>query len=214
MTPLVKLSTLPAEVGAVISELGSGSLDGTASGILDAARAAILDFGVRRITLSDIAARAGVSRMTVYNRFGDLDAVVRALMTREFGSRIEWIARERERRDGRERIIALLVRAARQLPANPLFRKVRASEPELLAPYVLQRLGATQRLALALITRGIAEGQGDGSIRSGDPGRMAAAALLIVQSFVFSAGTIETESVDALLGELERALEGLLGPRS
>lgn len=198
----------------VITELSSGRLDRTGSAILDAARAAILDFGVRRTTLSDIAARAGVSRMTVYSRFGDLDAVVRALMTREFGSRIEWIAREREWRHGRERIIALLVRAARQLPANPLFRKVRASEPELLAPYVVQRLGATQRIALDLITRSIAEGQGDGSIRSGDPGQIAAAALLIVQSFVFSAGTIETEPLDALLGELERALEGLLDPRA
>ena len=163
-------------MSVVSSELGNGTLDETGSTILDAARAAILDFGVRRTTLSDIAARAGVSRMTVYNRFGDLDAVVRTLMTREFGSRIEWIAREREWRHGRERIVALLVRAARQLPANPLFRKVRASEPELLAPYVLQRLGGTQRIALDLITRGIAEGQGDGSVRSGDPGRMAAAA--------------------------------------
>lgn len=134
-------------------------------------------------------------------------------MTREFGSRIEWIAREREWRHGRERIVALLVRAARQLPANPLFRKVRASEPELLTPYVLQRLGGTQRIALDLITRGIAEGQGDGSVRSGEPGRMAAAALLIAQSFVFSAATIDTEPVDALLQELERALEGLLALR-
>jgi AcrR family transcriptional regulator len=213
LTWIVNLSKLQGAMSAVSSELGNGTLDETGSTILDAARAAILDFGVRRITLSDIAARAGVSRMTVYNRFGDLDAVVRALMTREFGSRIEWIAREREWRHGRERIVALLVRAARQLPANPLFRKVRASEPELLAPYVLQRLGGTQRIALDLITRGIAEGQGDGSVRSGDPGRMAAAALLIAQSFVFSAATIDTEPVDALLQELERALEGLLAPR-
>lgn len=57
-------------MSAVISELATGTFDETASTILDAARAAILDFGVRRITLSDIAARAGVSRMTVYNRFG------------------------------------------------------------------------------------------------------------------------------------------------
>src|SRR5205085_12607115 len=156
--------------------------------------------------------RAGVSRMPVYKRFGDLDAMVRALMTREFGSRIEWIAREREWRHGRERIVALLVRAARQLPANPLFRKVRASEPELLAPYVLQRLGGTQRIAPDLITRGIAEGQRDGSIRAGDPGPMAAAALLIAQSSVFSASTIDTESLDALLHGLERALKGLLAP--
>ena len=188
-------------------------LDTTAAAILDAARAAVLDFGVRRATLSEIASRAGVSRMTVYNRFGDLDAVVRALMTREFGSRIQWIAREREWVHGRERLIALLVRAARQLPANPLFRKVRSSEPELLAPYVFERLGATQQLALELIESGIADGQRDGSIRAGETGRIAAAALLMVQSFVFSAATIDTLPIDELLQELQLALEGLLAPQ-
>jgi AcrR family transcriptional regulator len=151
--------------------------------------------------------------MTVYNRFGDLDAVVRALMTREFGSRIEWIAREREWRHGRERLIALLVRAARQLPANPLFRKVRSSEPELLAPYVFERLGATQQLALELIESGIADGQRDGSIRAGEAGFIAATALLMVQSFVFSAVTLGALPIDALLRELQVALEGLLAPQ-
>ncbi len=197
---------------AALAELQQ-PLDPMASAILDAARAAVLDFGVRRVTLSEIAGRAGVSRMTVYNRFGDLDAVVRALMTREFGSRIQWIAREREWRHGRQRLIALLVRAARQLPANPLFRKVRSSEPELLAPYVFERLGATQRLALELIESEIAGGQRDGSIRPGATGGIAAAAMLMVQSFVFSAATIDTLPIDELLQELQRALEGLLAPQ-
>jgi AcrR family transcriptional regulator len=192
--------------------LDTENFDQTSTDILDAARAAVLDFGVRRATLSDIASRAGVSRMTVYNRFGDLEALVRVLMTREFGSRIEWIAREREWRHGRERLVALLVRAARQLPANPLFRKVRGSEPELLTPYVFERLGATQQLALELIARGVTEGQLDGSIRNGDRDQIAASALLIAQSFVFSAATIATVPRDGLLRELEVALEGLLAP--
>ena len=190
------------------------ALDQTATSILDAARAAVLDFGVRRVTLSDIASRAGVSRMTVYNRFGDLESLLRTLVSREFVSRIEWIARERESRHGRERLVSLLVRAARQLPANPLLRKVRASEPELLAPYVLHRLGATQQTALEVISRAVADGQRDGSIRAGNVEAIAAAALLIAQSFVFSAAAIETAPRDELLRELELALEGLLSPKT
>lgn len=213
MTNSVNLSIVETVAAATAAGDLQQPLDPIAARILDAARSAVLDFGVSRTTLSEIAARAGVSRMTVYKRFGDLDAVVRALMTREFGSRIEWIARERESRHGRERLIALLVRAARQLPANPLFRKVRSTEPELLAPYVFERLGATQQLALDLIESAVARGQRDGSIRAGESGRIAAAALLMVQSFVFSAATIDAVTIDALLQELQLALEGLLAPR-
>ena len=41
--------------------------------VLDAARACVLDVGVRRTTMTDVARRAGVSRMTLYRRFPDLD---------------------------------------------------------------------------------------------------------------------------------------------
>ena len=36
--------------------------------LLDAARACVLAVGVRRTTFSDVARRAGVSRMTLYRR--------------------------------------------------------------------------------------------------------------------------------------------------
>ena len=54
--------------------------------ILDAARATVLDFGVSRTTVSEVARRAGLSRMTVYRRYPDGAALMRALMTREFGA--------------------------------------------------------------------------------------------------------------------------------
>src|SRR5919109_3205356 len=53
--------------------------------LLDAARACVLAVGVRRTTLTDVARRAGVSRMTLYRRFPDLEGVLSAMMTREFG---------------------------------------------------------------------------------------------------------------------------------
>ena len=53
--------------------------------LLDAARECVLAVGVRRTTVTDVARRAGVSRMTLYRRFPDLEAVLAALMTREFG---------------------------------------------------------------------------------------------------------------------------------
>jgi AcrR family transcriptional regulator len=194
---------------------GSGTRDdGTAEAILSSARATVLDFGVRRTTLSDIARRAGVSRMTVYNRFGDLHDVMRALMTLEFGTLLERVAEDAGGKDARERLVAALALIARQLPMNPLFRKVRAAEPELLAPYVLERLGGTQRVGLELIERSIGEGQLDGSIRDGNVRALAATVLLIEQSFVFSAATIPGATRAELLSELEAALHGALAPRA
>ncbi len=193
--------------------VGSGTTDDeTAEAILSSARAAVLDFGVRRTTLSDVARRAGVSRMTVYNRFGDLHDLMRALMTLEFGTLLEHVAEEAGGEHARDRLVAALVLIARQLPANPLFRKVRAAEPELLAPYVLERLGGTQRVGLALVERSIAEGQTDGSVRPGKVRALAAIVLLIEQSFVFSASTISGATRAELLAELETALHGALAP--
>src|SRR3954464_6883369 len=75
--------------------------------LLDAARECVLAVGVRRTTFSDVARRAGVSRMTLYRRFGDLEALLAALMTREFG-RLVAASREQAAKLGttRERIVA------------------------------------------------------------------------------------------------------------
>ena len=196
---------------AVTARSGTGD-DETAEAILSAARAAVIDFGVRRTTLSDVARRAGVSRMTVYNRFGDLQDLMHVLMTLEFGALLEHVAGEASGENARARLVAALVLIARQLPANPLFRKVRAAEPELLAPYVLERLGGTQRVGLELTEASIAEGQADCSIRPGKVRALAATVLLIEQSFVFSANTIPGTTRSELLSELERALDGALAP--
>src|SRR5918992_4746199 len=51
---------------------------------LDAARDCVLAVGVRRTTLTDVARRAGLSRMTLYRRWPDVRSLVADLMTREF----------------------------------------------------------------------------------------------------------------------------------
>src|SRR2546423_15615440 len=55
------------------------SVDRTASSILDAARE-LVAAGPDKVSISAIARRAGVSRITVYNRFGSRAAVLRAIV--------------------------------------------------------------------------------------------------------------------------------------
>jgi AcrR family transcriptional regulator len=187
-------------------------VDDTTNALLDATRAAILDFGVRRTTLTDVARRAGVSRMTVYRRYPDVQALLRELMTREFGDLLGRIDAKTEGANARERLVQALVSGVRGLREHPLFQKVMAAEPELLLPYVFARMGGTQHAGLALIEREIAAGQADGSIRDADPRALAQAVLLVEQSFVLSAGIAESVSLKRLLAELERLLDAALAP--
>lgn len=57
--------------------------DATSERILDAALELSAASGVRNLTMDEVAARAGVGRMTVYRRFGGRDALVEALAVRE-----------------------------------------------------------------------------------------------------------------------------------
>lgn len=51
--------------------------------ILDATLQRILQVGVRRSSLDDIARRSGVNRVTIYRRFENKDALVEAALSRE-----------------------------------------------------------------------------------------------------------------------------------
>jgi AcrR family transcriptional regulator len=191
---------------------GDALPDRTQAAILDAGRASVLDFGVRRTTLTDVARRAGVSRMTVYRRYPDVDSVLRDLMTRELAALMEDVAGGVDAPDGRGLVVARLIAVVRALREQPLLRKVIDAEPELLLPYVLGRMGSTQRLARANIARDVAEGQVDGSIRDGDPRLIAHALLLTAQSFVLSGDTAEDIAPGALFDELERLVDAALRP--
>ena len=191
---------------------GDALPDRTQAAILDATRASVLDFGVRRTTLTDVARRAGVSRMTVYRRYPDVDSVLRDLMTRELAALMEDVAGGVDAPDGRGLVVARLIAVVRALREQPLLRKVIDAEPELLLPYVLGRMGSTQRLARANIARDVAEGQVDGSIRDGDPRLIAHALLLTAQSFVLSGDTAEDIAPGALFDQLERLVDAALRP--
>src|SRR3954449_10774453 len=85
-------------------------------GYLDAAREAILAVGWSRTTLTDIARRAGVSRMTLYRRWPDTQTMLADLMTREWGHVVERAVGEATDGSARARIgrgIVATVRALR-----------------------------------------------------------------------------------------------------
>jgi AcrR family transcriptional regulator len=178
--------------------------------VLDAARACVLAVGFRRTTVTDVARRAGVSRMTLYRRFPDLEGVFSALMTREFGRLLAATTERVEGATARERACATVVHGARTLAGDPLFERLLDVDPELLLPYVTQRLGGMQRMAVSGLGEALAAS--DGSVRADVPPAVLAAGVeLIARGFVLSAHGEPTPGLDRW-GELARAVDGYLRP--
>lgn len=182
--------------------------------ILDAARACVLDVGLRRTTLADVARRAGVSRMTVYRQYGDLSAIVSALLSAELLGLMESARVEAATQPtARERLVEEGVLVVERLSQHPLWCKVLDLDPELLLPLVVDRFGSSQRAAVELVAAQVAEGQREGSVRAGDPQLLATCLLLTAQSFVFSARIIAAQHKSEHTGaELRRLLTGYLLP--
>ena len=164
---------------------------------LDAARESILAVGWRRTTLTDVARRAGVSRMTIYRRWPDMQSLLADLLVREWGAHFTDVL-ERPLAEGAAAVV-------RRLREDELFRRIIEVDPELLLPYLLDRRGRNQDRLLELLVTALDEGQRAGPVRSGEPALMARALLLALQGFVVSHRTmsdVPTERLDQEMGEL------------
>jgi AcrR family transcriptional regulator len=168
---------------------------------LDAARAAILAVGWSRTTLTDIARRAGVSRMTLYRRWPDTQTMLADLMTREWAGVVDSAAAQAAHvEDTRSRIAAVVVATVQALRADDLVRRIVDVDPEVLLPYLLDRRGRSQQHVADATAALVEQGQHDGSVRRGDPSTMARALLLAAHGFLLSAHTM----VDTPAGESAR----------
>lgn len=182
--------------------------------LLDAARECVLAVGVRRTTVTDVARRAGVSRMTLYRRFPDVTTMIQALMTREFSAIVTQVDREAERLPtGRERLVAGAIDGADRLARNPLFLRIVDVDPELLLPYVTTRLGQFQLAVLASLELQLLEGVRDGSIEATDPAIVARSIELSLRGFVLQTLAEGAEAArEPELAELRRMLDRYLTP--
>src|SRR5512145_756710 len=176
---------------------------------LDAARECILATGWTRTTLTDVARRAGVSRMTIYRTWPDMQTLLADLMTREWGGVVAEVASAGAGSAPLERLSTGISRTVTALRSNDLLRKIVEVDPELLLPYLLQRRGRSQDNILDLLEPMVAEGQSDGSVRDGDPRLLARSILLAAHGFTLSAETMTDDEhpVEAYDEELRALLE-------
>lgn len=178
--------------------------------ILEAAATCVRDFGMERVTLAEIARRAGVSRPTVYRRWPDTRSIVASMLTdRIVGA---WRATP-ARAAGREALVARIVEVVRRLRRDDLIVHVLRANPELAMVYIVDRLGTSQQMLIDMVADELRKAQEGNTVRDADPRQLAAMVLLITQS-VLQSGQI----VHPILGhadldaELAHALNGYLCP--
>jgi AcrR family transcriptional regulator len=155
--------------------------------ILDAAKKCVLNVGLSRTTLTDVAKTAGLSRMTVYRSYPSVEAILQDLMTREFngvvGESIEFDFQEGEFTITRAQLVESIVTALEGLTSHPLFARILSTDPELLLPYITERPGRFQQNAEDVLATGIGVGIAGGEIRDDDPRRLAASMMLATRGY-------------------------------
>ncbi len=178
--------------------------------ILDAAASCVVAYGIDRVTLAEIARRAGVSRPTIYRRWPDTQALLAALLT----ARIIGVLREVPSAGaGREALVERIVGVAERLRHDDVVMSVFHSAPELAMVYIAERLGTSQQILINAVAAELKVAQRDGSVRAADPRQLAAMCLLITQSTIQSAQIVEPIlDADALAVELAHSLNGYLKP--
>lgn len=182
----------------------------TADRLLAAARACVLDVGWKRTTLTDVANRAGVSRMTVYRTYVDMDSLFGDLMTREWAEVVaSVVATDDADAAWPDRIATGVAKSVTALRDDALLRRMVDVDPEWLLRYLLNRRGRSQDAVLDMLAGQITQGQADGSLRAGDPVLLARSIVLTAQGFLFSShtmtdGTVTHADLDHELAELVR----------
>ena len=162
---------------------------------LDVARTCILDVGWKRTTLTEVARRAGVSRMTIYRAWPDMQTLLADLMTREWALVVSAVPTMTEDEATPRTVADGIVSTVTALRTNPLLCRILDVDPELLLPYVLDRRGRAQQALIDQLVARIAAGQRTGAIRPGSPELLARTLVLAAHGLTLSAHTMVDEAM-------------------
>lgn len=179
---------------------------------LDAARESILAVGWSRTTLTDVARRAGLSRMTLYRRWPEMNALLGDLMTREWVALVALQSSSPDSANHRDRLVGAITSTVRALRENELFTRIIELDPQMLLPYLLERQGRSQELVLGMLEAEIEAGQAAGEIRQADPRLLARSVLLAAHGFTLSTQTMTSDDLppEAFERELAHLVERFL----
>lgn len=121
-----------------------------------AVREEVMTYGVSRSTVTSVAKRAGLSRMTVYRRAGGMEQLVLDALAHELGSVGSLVADElAESADPVGELAEGVADVVGALVDSELLDALRRHDPELLLPYLVGHFGRGQVGLAAQLTRSI-----------------------------------------------------------
>lgn len=197
--------------------------------MLAAVRAEVIAYGFRRATMTSVARRAGMSRATLYRRGATLDDLVREALVADFAAAAsdalpQVPANEpagepaNEPADGEAGAVTrdVIVRAAittLEALSTEFTQALIEHDPELLLPYLVERVGRSQRSILDALSAAIALAQLDGSVRDAPADVLAMGAMQALMPYLVSRRPLEQIAPRQVwLAEAAHLLDGYLAP--
>src|SRR5947209_7141162 len=112
----------------------------TPARILDAAFGSLQDFGLTRLTVEDVAQRAGLSRQTVYRYFPSKDHLMLALVSREEEKFLDGVRAAFVEHDDLDEAIARSTRFVLSYAReHPLLDRLLEADQQAFLPYITTR---------------------------------------------------------------------------
>ncbi|WP_222871426.1 TetR/AcrR family transcriptional regulator [Nonomuraea sp. PA05] len=128
--------------------------------ILDAAYAGMLEQGLRKLTMDDVARRAGLARITVYRRFARKNDLIQAVITRELRRFLhafeQALAPLPSHADQVAEGFAITLRLVR---GHRLLSRLLATEPETILPLLTLEAGPYLAMARDYLTAHVGDAE-------------------------------------------------------
>ena len=179
---------MPATAGLLTRALEGGVTvpdDELSERILDATLALAAESGVRRLTVEEVATRAGVGRVTVYRRFGSKQALMDSLAARESARMLAELDAETPKEGPMEdRIAAGFVTSLRLIREHPLLSRLARVEPDSVLAALTADGGANFALMRGFLAARLREAQIEGDVGAIDVEQAAEVLVRLCLSFV------------------------------
>jgi AcrR family transcriptional regulator len=181
--------------------------------LLEAGTSLLLEFGLRRWSMDDVADRAGVGRTSVYRKFASRDDLVYAVLARELHEVFRSVTETASRYDRLDDKLIEGALVALAAVDGSLVAALLASDPTTFLPFLTTEAGPLVALGRELIVSQ-AEALGAGVDRQ-TASELAELAARLGVSFIVTRETIfPVGDPDAARQSLRRVLGPLLAPLS